>query len=142
MQNLAFYGIALVAVSLYAVLPVIAKKMQLSVPPFAFIAITTLLLASFALLASLTTERSFKISEMTLPQFGFLLLFGFVNFLAFWLYLKALSGMPVAHYQLMGSIGPIVAAMLAFAFLGEVVSLRFFLAIPIILVGFYIALVR
>lgn len=51
--------------------------------------------------------------------------------------------MPVAHYQLMaGILIPIFTAALAFVVLGESVGIRFFLAIPIIFFGLYLALVK
>lgn len=142
MSSYLFYGIAALAISCYAVLPVISKKMQISLPPFTFIAITMAILALFAFFASLIYERSFHIQSLRPSQMALLLLFGAVNFVGFVLFLKAISGIPVSHYQLIGIIGPVVTAFLALVFLGEAVNARFFLALPIILLGLYIAIAR
>lgn len=142
MQHFVFYGFAALAVSLYAILPIIAKKLEVSMPPFAFIAITMAVLSSLALCVSLAIERPYNFAHLSATHFLLLFLFGAVNLVSFTLFLKAITGIPVAHYQLIGGLGPIVAAGLAFVFLGQQVGMRFFLAIPFILVGLYIALVK
>ena len=143
MQSFLFYGLALVAVACYAALPVIAKKVGLAVPPFGFIAMTMAVLSIAALCASLVFERSFNVGNLNLSQGALLLLFALVNFAAFFLYLKAINEIPVAHYQLLiGALGPIVTTGLAFLFLGEQVGVRFFVALPVIFLGLYIAFMR
>ena len=142
MQGFLLYGVAVAAISFYAILPVIAKKIGLAVPPLGFIAITMAILSVLALCASLVFERSFNINSLKLSQFILLLLFGIVNLAGFLLYLKAINGIPVAHYQLVGILGPIITAGLAFLFLGEQIGIRFFIAIPIFLLGIYVAFMR
>ncbi|MDO8482110.1 MAG: DMT family transporter [bacterium] len=142
MQSIAFYGIAVLAVFCYAFLSVVAKKMQVSIPPFAFIAITMMILMLLALSSSLVFERSFIITDLKMSQLAWLLLFGIINFAGFVLYLKALSGMPVGHYQVISILTPVIGSGLAFAFLGEVVSARFFIAIPVIFIGLLLALIK
>lgn len=48
MQALIPYALGFMAMICYASLPVIAKKMHLDTPPFAFITVTMILLAAFA----------------------------------------------------------------------------------------------
>lgn len=142
MSPIAFYGFAVAAVCTYAFLPVIAKKMQVDIPPFSFIAITMTVLAACALLAALVFERSFKVAELNSSHIAWLVLFGFVNFIGFAIYLKALTGLPVAHYQVIGAISPIVAGTFAFFFLGEQLTARLFFAVPLVALGLYIALAK
>ena len=143
MQNITFYGFAVLAVLFYAVQPVIAKKAQLDIPPFAFIAITMAVLALLALIASVIFERPFSFGNLRGAQIAQLLLFGVVNLFSFWMFLKAISGIPTSHYQIIGGVlAPIFTALVAYVFIDEALTLRFFLAIPIALIALYVALVR
>ena len=141
MQSYIFYGLAFAAVTLYSVQPIIAKKAQLTIPTFAFMAITMAILALLSLCASLFFERGFQLSQLTSSQITLLLLFGVVNFFSFTLFLKALSGIPAAHYQIIGGVSaPILTALFAYAFIGEQLATRFFLAIPLAFMTLVVAL--
>ncbi|MBI5456443.1 EamA family transporter [Candidatus Kaiserbacteria bacterium] len=141
MQSFLFYGIAIAAVCSYALLHVLAKKAQLSVPPFTFMATTMFVLAALAFVASLLYEKPFQMESWKNSDIVLVVAFGAVNFVAFALYLKAISGIPLSHYQLIvAALGPVAAAALAYIFLSEYVSVRFFIAIPIILAGLYLAI--
>jgi drug/metabolite transporter (DMT)-like permease len=143
MQGLVFYGFAIAAVALYALQPIMAKKLQLSIPPFAFIAITMLVLAILALCASLIFEKQFKITQLQSSHVILLVAFGVVNLFSFWFFLKAISGIPTAHYQIIGgTLAPILTALFAFAFIGEGITARFFLAIPLAAAALYIAIFK
>lgn len=143
MQNFAFYGIAVAAVILYSVQPVLAKKIQFVVPPFAFMAMTMAVLAVLAFIASLIFERQFRLGQVQPTYVALVVLFGVVNFFSFWLFLKALSGIPAAHYQIIGGVlAPILGALFAAAIIGEAISVRFLIAIPFAFVTLYIALLR
>lgn len=141
MQSLTFYGFAAAAVFLYAIQPILAKKAQGSIPPFAFIAITMAVLALLALGASMLFERQFDVRQMQMSSIRLVLLFGFVNFLSFSLFLKAISGIPAAHYQIIGGVlAPILSAAFAYIFLGETVATGFFVAVPLAFLTLYLAL--
>lgn len=143
MQSFWFYGLSIVAISAYAILPVLSKKMQLSVPPFTFIALTMTVLALLSAVAAFIFERSFQLSELRISHFSLLFLFGAINFVAFFIYLKALSGMPAGHYQLVAAVvSPLVVAFLAFFILSETVTIRFLITIPFLFAGLYIALAK
>ena len=143
MQWLFFYGIAALAVVNYAILGIIAKKVEAEIPPFAFIAITMAILTVLAFFASFLFEKSFNIGNIVTSQVVLLLLFAFVNLASFFFFLKAITGIPVPHYQLMAVlVGPIASAVLAYLFLGQEVGARFFVALPIIFAGLYMALMK
>ncbi len=143
MPQIAFYGIALVAVVLYAVLAIIAKKVEGVVPPFTFIAITMIVLALLATCVAFIYEGTASLKSIGREQWMFMIAFGVINLIGFALFLKAITGMPVAHYQLLYSaVTPVLVALLAAVFVNERVGTMFFLAIPIIFAGLYIALVR
>lgn len=103
MQNIWFYAVGFIAICCYALLVVISKKVQNSIPPFAFIALTMFVLMSLALIATAMFERSFSIGSLDRTTLLWILLFGIVNLAGFALYLTAISGIPVAHYQLIRS---------------------------------------
>ena len=120
MQGFLVYGVALLAVICYGILHMLAKKMQLSVAPFTFIALTMGTLAILALCASLLYEKRALFDTLKTPQVGILFIYGLINFAGFVLYLKAISIMPIAHYQLIvAGLGPLIAAALGFVFLGK-----------------------
>ena len=138
-----FYFFAAAATALYAIQPIIAKKVQVVVPPFAFIAMTMFILASLALCASFLFERQFRVGSVPQSYFALILVFGVVNFLGFWLFLKAISGIPAPHYQIIGGVlAPILSSLFAYVLLGEAVGPYFFLAMPLAFVTLYLALLR
>lgn len=136
------YLTAFVAISCYAMLSPIAKKMQLDVPPLAFIAITMFFLCLFSAALSFITERNFSIQSISGVTWGWLGLFAFTNLMAFFFYLSALKQMPVAEYQLIFLISPIVGGMLAYFMLGEEFKTQYLIGLPIIGLGLYIALMK
>ena len=143
MQGLFFYGIAALAVVNYAILGIISKKVEAEIPPFAFIAITMTLLAVIAFVASFLFEKSFNVGNITFSQIALFLLFAVVNLASFAFFLKAITGIPVPHYALIAVlVGPIASAVLAYIFLGQEVGARFFIALPIIFAGLYMALMK
>lgn len=141
MSNLYYVALAFCTIALYAVMTVMSKKGQAFMPPFAFIAITMAVLSTSALVASLLFERTFSFSSLKTEHVVFMIVFGVINLVGFAMLLKTISGLPVAHYQILaGAMGPIFVALLAYSFLSEALTARFFLALPIIFVGLYVAL--
>ncbi len=143
MQTIVFYGIGFAAVAFYAVLPAIAKKLEVSIPPFAFIAITMMLLGALALVLSLLFEKQFHFANLGRYELSWLFIFSFINLIGFALFLKAIMSIPVAHYQLIyGALPPLIGAFFAYIWFGEQMTLRFFIAIPFVLAGLAIALLK
>lgn len=131
---------AFLAVTCLAVLPVLAKKLQLDVPPFAFIAITMAGLCVFASIASFCVEKEFSVLAMNTKIWMGLILFSAVNFVGFAIYLFAIRKIPVAHYQLIGLATPIVGAVFAFWLLGEKFKPQYLIGLVFIAAGLFIAL--
>ena len=142
MSNLAIFGLALLAVAGFSVLPVIAKKAGSEIPPFTFTAITMSCIAFFSLIGALLYEQNFRLSEITTNQFLTLVIFGVVNFIAFLLMLYVLKQVPAANFQLLMALSPLVTALVAYAVLGENLTVWFFIALPIVFIGLYLALLR
>jgi len=134
------YAIALLAICGYASLGVLAKKSSFDVPPFAFIGITMIFLAGFAITASLLTEKSFQIGSLQPQAWIWIIGFALINFIAFALYLYALGKMPVVEYQLIAVITPLIGGILAYFILNEALSARYFIGLLITTLGLYIAL--
>ncbi len=141
MSNLYYVALAFCTIGLYAVMTVMSKKGQVFIPPFAFIAATMAVLSLSALVASFYFERNFNYASLKTGHIVFLIVFGLINLVGFSMLLKTIAGLPVAHYQVIaGAVGPILVSLLAYMFLSETLTIRFFLAIPIIFFGLYIAL--
>jgi len=139
-MNIFIFLVSLLAVSCYATLPVIAKKINVDIPSFAFIAITMALLSGLSLLASLFYERTFKFWEISASGWLWLGLFSFINFCGFALFLWAISKIPIAEYQLIFLLTPIISGCLAFLILGEAFHIRYLIALAFISAGLFIAL--
>lgn len=141
MPALFVYAIAVVSIFCYAALPVISKKSLISgVPPFAFIGITMLLMSLTSISISLVTEKKFSLMQLKGPEWFGLILFTAVNLVGFFLLLTSVSKMPIAHYQIMGVVGPVVSIILAYFFLGEQIKPQFFLGIALVGAGLFVAL--
>lgn len=128
--------LAVTTVGVYALMHTIAKS-QISVPPFTFIgfAMGTVSLLAFA--------TSFAVAEgktPTMTTVAWLVVYGIVNFIGFVLYLRVIGGMPIMQYQLVSIVGPVIGGALAFALLGEAMTPRFFMALPFLGAGLYLAL--
>ncbi|MDP9127713.1 MAG: DMT family transporter [Pseudomonadota bacterium] len=134
------YMTTFLAVILYAMLPALAKKFQLQTPPLAFIAITMAVLCVFATVGSLVVEKEFSLLKMPGKTWMQLIAFAFVNFLAFVFYMLALAKVPVAHYQLIGLVTPVVGAAFAYGLLGEPFKMQHIYGLAFMGAGLFIAL--
>ena len=134
------YIAAFMAMFCYALLPVLAKKMHASVPPFSLIAVTMFVLMLCSLVASYVTERSFKISSLGLSDFLSLVLFGLINFVGFGAYLFSISKIPVVEYQMIGVLIPLVGGVLAVFLLNEPFLWRYGVGFVFVAVGLYLTL--
>lgn len=136
-----YYLVGLAAVSFYALLSPLGKKlMQIDgLPSFALIAITMGTLSLMALIASLCFEKNFHFKSLTGTQLSWIGLFSVINFIAFSLYLFVLRHIPVFEYQLLAMATPILAGILAYVLLKEPLYARYFIGLPIMAAGFLIA---
>ena len=137
-----YYLIAASSAVLYGILAVIAKYTKDTVPPFAFIAMTMLLLGTMSLIISLSTERWFGSKTFSTTALYAVAAFAIINLIGFWLYLTGIRGIPVSHYVVLTQITPLVAAVGAYFFLGEAIALRFFIGLPLVALGVWVALSR
>lgn len=140
MQALTPYLIGFAAMSCYAVLTPLAKKIQLDYPPFAFVAMAMSLLAVAAGLFSIFFEKDF--SFLSVKGSSWVGIFGFslINLIGFVLYLLAIKKMPAAEYQMIYILSPIVVAFFAFLLLGEPFKMRYLAGLAVMGLGLFIAL--
>lgn len=138
-MNLSAYVTGFIAVFFYALLPTMAKKLQVNIPTFAFMAITQAFLSMMALAALMVTERDFSFAKISAGTWLGLLLFSVVNIFGFSLYLKTIARIPVTEYQLITLIGPIFGALAAYVLLDEQLKLRHCIGAVIMSFGLYVA---
>lgn len=140
MQTLLPYIIGLLATTGYAILPVLAKKANVDVPPFAFISITMIFLSMFSGIASLFFNKDFSLLSMPSSVWIFLIGFAFLNFLAFAFMLASIKSIPIAEYQLMSLLIPIIGASFAYVILQEPFKIQYLIGLIFCSVGLFIAL--
>lgn len=133
------YLTAVLAVACYAALSPLAKKFAFDVPPFTFIFITMVFLASFALIASRLTEASYPLSSIKPVTFGYMAMFALINLASFTLYLLATRNMPIVEYQMFELLGPIFGGIIAWYLLREPLSYNHAIGLGFIVVGLVIA---
>ncbi len=134
------YFFALIAVACYAILTPLAKKFQLDLPPFAFIAASSGILAVSSFICSFFIEKDFSITKTAGSAWLNILIFSMINLLGYFLYLKALEKIPSANYQLLYLLSPVIVAISAYFILGERVELRQIIGLVIMSVGLCVAI--
>jgi len=139
-MNISPYLLAFFAMACYALLQVLAKKLQFDTPPLAFIAVTMAFLCVFAAIASFYIEKDFSIQKMDQKMWIGLIVFSVVNFIAFTAYLVVITKIPVTEYQLIGLATPVVGAIFAYWMLGEEFKFQYLVGLVFIAIGLFIAL--
>lgn len=134
-----YYLIALIAISCYATLSVIAKKVLSDIPPFTFITITMIFLAIFSGISALFFEKNSIFSALS-THWLWIIGFSLINFIGFALYLYAITKMPVVEYQIIAVITPVIGGGLAYLILSEALTTRYFIGLVFIAIGLYISL--
>jgi len=134
------YLLGLGAVLSYALLPILAKKINLDVPPLTFIAITMALLTGLSAIAAKLFEKEFFITSISTVNWLWLTAFAMINLIAFSLMLSTLTKMPVIEYQIMGVLIPVIGGLFAYFILAETLTARYFIGLIVMSVGLYIAL--
>ncbi len=140
MTFLTPYLVGLVAVTCYAALTPLAKKLQLDIPPFAFMGITMGFLCAISLCISFGIEKDFSFLKLNIKTWAGLLGFSIVNLIGFAAYLTAIEKFPATQYQLLYLASPIVAGVLAYILLREPFRLQYLYGLVFIAAGLFIAL--
>ena len=140
MSAVSPYILGLVAVICYAAMTPISKKLQLDIPPFAFVGIASAMLCVFAAAISFFFEKDFSLTKITPDIWGGMTILVLVNLAGYVLYLMAISKMPATQYQLLYLVGPIVAAGLAYLLLREPFKIQYLYGLVIITAGLFVAL--
>ena len=140
MSTLAPYFISFFAVVCYAALTPLAKKLQLDIPPFAFIGIASAILCALAVLISLCFEKNFSVLKLSPGTWMSFTIFALVNLAGYAFYLTAISKVPATQYQLIYLVSPIVTAFLAYVLLHEAFKLQYLYGLIFIGAGLFTAL--
>jgi len=133
------YMIAFFAVSAYAMLGPIAKKVSVNLPPFTFITISSVILAITAgSLAYFFEQLKFAEAFQDI-RWEWLVVFSFLNLVAYVGYLWAITKVPVAQYEMFGTLMPIIGGLFAVYLLKEPFHARYIASMAFIGIGIYIA---
>jgi len=122
-----YYLSSLFAITCYASLTVIAKKLQGDIPPFAFIGLTMTFLTLMAGAASFLFEKNFTLSSINTSAWFTLFGFAAINLAGFAIMLFAISKIPIVEYQIIAVITPIIGGLLAYFILSEGLSAKYFI---------------
>lgn len=139
MTTLIPYVVAFFAVSCYALMGPMAKKVSVLLPPFTFIAVSTFILATIAGIIAYFFERKKVAIAFDTIHWQWLLVFSLANLVAYVGYLWAITKMPVAQYEMFGIFVPIVGGLFAWLLLNEPFHMRYLVALAFMAVGIYIA---
>ncbi len=139
MISLIPYFLAFLAVSCYALLAPIAKKVGLHLPPFTFIAISSGIIALGSGIIGFFLERDKVSAAMHDINWGWLFIFSAINMVGYVFYLMAIRKIPIAQYEMFGILMPIIGGLFALILLKEPFHLRYILALAFMAVGIAIA---
>lgn len=133
------YLIAFLAVSCYALLGPIAKKVGMDLPPFTFIATSSIILAVPAAFIGYFFERDKILSSEINIHWNWLIAFSLINLVGYVLYLLAIRRLPIAQYDMFGIMMPIIGGLFAVFLLKEPFHARYLASLLFMAVGLYIA---
>ena len=136
-----YYIYSLLAVVWYALTQLIAKKVQIAwnVSPLLFISVTMMVLLPLAILWTFVFERP-VINAVTHSEWAWMILCWVINLIAFILLVTAIKYIPVAHYQIISLLMPIIWWTIAYFWFWETLSLNFFIWFGLISLWLIIAL--
>ena len=140
MNYLYFYILAFCSVFFYAVDNILAKKMT-DIPPFLFMTGTMFVLFLCSLIAFFFVEYS-NTKVLASKQVVFLIVFGIINFISFWLYLYAIKKIPISHYLVIFALTPIMTGLFWWIYGTEKLWWNFFFGAIIVGIGIAIALIQ
>jgi drug/metabolite transporter (DMT)-like permease len=140
MMALIPYIVAFCAVSCYAMLGPLAKKIGATLPPFTFLTICSLLLILMGALPAYFLEKEKVVAEFQNIKWGWLAALAVVNFVGYMGWLYAVNRIPIAQYQMFGVMSPVIGGLLAYFLLKENFEPRYLLALAFMAVGLFIAI--
>ena len=140
MTYLTPYLITLAAITCYASLSPMVKKVGETLPPFTVIATSSLIHFVIAGAIAFFLEKEQVINNADKIHWKLLLAFSITNLIGYSLYLLALTKVPVAHYQMFGLLTPIIGGLLAWFLLKEPFHARYLLSLIFISIGLIIAI--
>ncbi len=133
------YIVAAFAVSAYALLGPIAKKVGTALPPFTFITVSSIIIVVCAGTIAFFYERHQIMETFREIHWNWLALFSLINVVGYVGYLWAINRIPVAQYEMFGILMPIIGGLFAVVLLKEPFHARYLLSIAVISIGLYIA---
>ncbi len=134
------YIVAFFALSAYALLGPIAKKVGTDLPLFTFITASSFILMILAGSIAYAFERHKVIPMFQDLQWSWLALFSLINLVAYVGYLWAINRIPVAQYEMFCVVMPVVGGLFAVFLLKEPFHARYILSLALMAVGLYIAI--
>ncbi len=134
------YVSAFLAVTCYAALGPIIKRLGVDIPGFLFIAFAGVVLSVGGGLAHFLLEGRAGFFLPNMRQLGGFVVFGAVNIIGFWLYISSIKQIPVAQYDMIAGFGILITAFFAALFLNEPIHARYIPAALLIAAGIYIAI--
>jgi drug/metabolite transporter (DMT)-like permease len=134
------YVSAFLAVTCYAALGPIIKRLGVDIPAFLFIAIAGAFLCVGGFLAHLLVEGRTGFLLPSVKQLIGFTVFTVVNIIGWWLYLYSIRQIPVAQYDMIAGGGILITAFFAALFVNEPIHVRYIPAAIFIMIGIYVAI--
>jgi len=138
-----FVGIIIMVAStvLYASLTPLEKKANAELAPMTIMAISMFVLFLLSFIGSIIFEHPFSIKpEILKANILPLVLVGILNFFGFLLLILGFKHFPIWQQQMFYLLTPIIAGIIAYFVLGEVITVRLFIGLAIIAVGLFVGL--
>lgn len=137
------YIFAFIAVFGYAITQVIARKIQLdwSVSPLLFIVISMSVLLPLSILTLYLTEKP-NFSQISFDSWLLMIVCWIINLFAFILLVWALKNIPVAHYQIIAILTPLIWWIVAYIWYGEKLWINFFIWYSIVVLWVFITIYK
>lgn len=139
MEKYAIYGVGLLAVICYALLAPLIKQPGAVFSPYLIMLFNSAIIFFLALPFYLTQSEKVDWASVEPKIWWLILANGVINMIGFWLFMKAIGGMPIWHYKMIALTTPIFAGFAAYLLLKEEVSARLFIGLAIASVGIYVA---
>lgn len=139
MSPLIPYFVSFFAVSCYALMGPVAKKVGVDIKPFSFICFTSFLLFMATAALSYVYERGSVLSSFEKININWLIFYFVCNLVSYVGYLWAISRIPVAQFEMFGIFVPIIGGFFAWFVLKEPFHMRYFIALAFMAVGIFIA---
>ncbi|PCI01026.1 MAG: hypothetical protein COB76_02235 [Alphaproteobacteria bacterium] len=136
------YFLAFIAMTCYAVLTPITKKLTLSGLDGAYVILAnSLLLGTISTVYIMATGNDWTpFTKGSKDMFIWACAMGVINFVGFLLYIIAIAKIPTTEYQIMFLASPFIVALFAYFFLNEILELKHLIGGIIVAIGVYITI--